>query len=144
MTSTPVLVETRLNFPAEAIWSALTDKDKMKQWYFEVPEFKLEVGFEFKYIGEDAGKKYPTSCRILAVEPGRKLVHTWSFDEFPHETIVTFELFPQGQQTLLRLTHEGLDKMPAQYPSSISAQSHREGWTQILGTLLKEFLEKQK
>lgn len=142
MSASPVVIEVTLNAPSDRVWQAITDKDKMKQWYFEVPEFKPEVGFEFKYYGgEEGGKKYPTSCKILAVVPGRKLVHTWSFDEYPHETIVTFELFPEGDRTKLRLTHEGLDTMPAQYPDTVSAKNHQEGWTYIIGTSLKQFVE---
>jgi uncharacterized protein YndB with AHSA1/START domain len=49
MGSTPVIIEVTLNAPAERVWQAITEKDKMKQWYFEVPEFKPEVGFKFKY-----------------------------------------------------------------------------------------------
>lgn len=144
MTSTPVVTEVTFNAPAGTVWQAITDKDKLNQWYFKVEDFKPEVGFEFKYYGgEEGGKRYPISCKILAVEPGRKLVHTWSYDEFPHETIVTFELFPEGNRTRLRLTHEGLDTMPAHYPDIISAKSHGEGWSFIIATQLKQFIEKQ-
>jgi uncharacterized protein YndB with AHSA1/START domain len=143
MNPSPVIIETILNAPAEAVWQAITDKNKMEKWYFKVPEFKPEVGFEFKYYGgEEGGRRYPTSCKILAVEPGRKLVHTWSYDDYPHQTIVTFELFPEGAKTKLRLTHEGLETMPPEYPG-VSAQDHREGWTHIIGTSLKQFVEKQ-
>ena len=31
------------------VWRALTEKDLMKQWYFDLPEFKAEVGFTFKF-----------------------------------------------------------------------------------------------
>lgn len=145
MNPSPVIKEVILNAPAQAVWQAITDKDKMNQWYFKVAEFKPVVGFEFKYYGgEEGGKRYPISCKILAVEPGRKLVHSWSYDDYPHETIVTFELFPQGNQTKLRLTHEGLDKMPSQYPVEVSAKNHQEGWNHIIGMQLKQFVETEK
>ena len=38
--------------------------------------------------------------------------------DYQHEGIsyVTFDLIPQGDQTLLRLTHQGLESFPADNP----------------------------
>lgn len=55
--------------------------------------------------------------------------------------IVIFELFPEGQSTRLKLTHEGLETFPADLPD-FSRESFAEGWTFIIGTALKEFVEK--
>jgi hypothetical protein len=68
----PVIQEVRVDAPVSKVWKAITDTDEMKQWYFDIKEFKPEVGFEFKYYGQKEGKKYPTSCRILEVKKERK------------------------------------------------------------------------
>ena len=47
-----VVVEELIDAPVEKVWQAITDKDKMKKWYFDLEEFKPEVGFEFQFYGE--------------------------------------------------------------------------------------------
>lgn len=47
----PVVVQRELQAPANVVWQAITDNDKMKQWYFQLPNFKAEVGFKFQFLG---------------------------------------------------------------------------------------------
>jgi uncharacterized protein YndB with AHSA1/START domain len=142
MQTVPVVKEVMLNAPAYIVWKAITDKDQMKEWYFAVPEFKPEPGFQFKYYGEKNGQKFPISGKIQAVQPERKLVHTWSYDDYPAETIVTFELFPEGDKTRLRLTHTGLENISSEH-TDVSPKNHQEGWNMIIGTSLPQYIEKQ-
>ncbi|HEY8895376.1 MAG TPA: SRPBCC domain-containing protein, partial [Niastella sp.] len=55
-------------------------------------------------------------------------------------SFVTFELYPEGNGTRLKLTHEGLETFPMN--PDFAKKNFMEGWTQIIGTSLKEFLEK--
>jgi hypothetical protein len=56
--------------------------------------------------------------------------------------LVTFELFADGDKTQLKLTHEGLETFPK--TPSFARKNFMEGWTQIIGSSLKDFVEKQK
>ena len=38
--------------PIEAVWQALTDKDRVKEWYFEIPDFAATPGHEFGFSVE--------------------------------------------------------------------------------------------
>ena len=58
MKNEPVVVERMLDAPIERVWQAITDKDQMKQWYFDLPEFKPVVGTEFSFEGGPPGKVY--------------------------------------------------------------------------------------
>jgi uncharacterized protein YndB with AHSA1/START domain len=137
----PLIKEVLVQAPVSRVWKAITDKDDMAQWYFKVPEFKAEVGFEFKFYGEDEQRQYPISLKVIEVVPGSKLAYTWNYDDFPGETVVTFELFDQGSgQTLVRLTHTGLEKLAA-HPR-VSKENHMQGWNMIVGEQLKAFVEK--
>ena len=40
-----VVIERTYNAPVEKVWKALTDVDQMRQWYFDLKEFKLERRF---------------------------------------------------------------------------------------------------
>src|SRR6266480_6255839 len=51
----PLVIERTFNAPAARVWSALTNNDEMKRWYFDLKEFKPEVGFEFQFTVEDKG-----------------------------------------------------------------------------------------
>jgi uncharacterized protein YndB with AHSA1/START domain len=43
----PVVIARTFKAQAERVWSALTNKAEMKRWYFDLKEFKPEVGFDF-------------------------------------------------------------------------------------------------
>jgi uncharacterized protein YndB with AHSA1/START domain len=107
MQNEPFVIERTYNVPVDKVWQAITDKDKMKQWYFDLKEFKPEVGFEFQFTGGPPEKTYLHLCRITEVIPGKKLTHTWKYDGYAGESFVTFELFAEGDKTRLKLTHAG-------------------------------------
>ncbi|GAB3928990.1 SRPBCC family protein [Mucilaginibacter myungsuensis] len=141
-TSEPLIVERVLNAPATKIWEALSDINKIKQWYFQLEEFKAEVGFTFEFEGGDETQVYLHRCVITEVIPGKKLAYTWAYPEFHKgESEVSFELFPEGDRTLVRITHVGLENFPSHLPS-FARESFNGGWNHILGISLKDFVEK--
>ncbi len=113
----------------------------MKSWYFDLAEFRPEVGFEFSFIGGTENKKFKHLCKITAVIKEKKLAYSWKYEGYPGESLVTFELFPEGNKTRLKLTHEGLDTFPSEIPD-FARKNFEAGWTQIIGTSLKEYIEK--
>ena len=136
----PLEIEKTYNKPIENVWHAITDKNKMKQWYFDIAEFKPEVGFEFKFYGGSEEQQYLHICKIIEVIPGKKLKHSWRYDGYPGESFVTFELFDEGDSTRLKLTHVGLDTLP-QNNKDFAIESFIKGWTYFLGTALPGYLE---
>jgi uncharacterized protein YndB with AHSA1/START domain len=137
----PFVIERTYNAPADKVWQAITDKNKMKQWYFDLEEFKPEVGFEFRFYGGSEEKQYLHICKITEVIPDKKLTHTWKYDGYPGESFVTFELFDEGDKTRLKLMHTGLETFPSDSPD-FARTSFASGWTHIIGKSLKEYLEK--
>ena len=101
--------------PIERIWDYLTDPDKRARWFAggpmePRPGGKIELFFrhenlapgetppeKFKHV-QDPGFKMPGT--ILRWEPPRVLSYT--FDE---DSVVTFELTPEGRNVVLVLTH---------------------------------------
>lgn len=135
----PLVVERTFNAPISKVWSALTNKDEINQWSFEMKEFKAELGFEFEFYGEKDGVKYFHRCVITEVIPGKKLAYSWRYEGHEGNSLVTFELFEQGKKTRLRLTHAGLESFPK--AAGFATENFTEGWTQIIGKLLKEYVE---
>ncbi len=142
MKNEPFVIERTLNASPEKVWEAITDRDQMKQWYFDIAEFKPEVGFEFTFAGESEENTYVHLCKITEVETGKKLQYSWRYDQYPGKSFVTFELFPEGNKTRLKLTHEGLETFPTDN-KDFARSSFEDGWNYIIGKSIVEFLEKQ-
>ena len=52
-----VVIERTFNAPVARVWKALTDVEEMRHWYFDLKEFKPEVGFEFEFVVEHEGNE---------------------------------------------------------------------------------------
>jgi uncharacterized protein YndB with AHSA1/START domain len=141
METKPLVVERTYNAPIQKVWKAITDREQMKEWYFELEEFKAEKGFKFQFTGGDENVQYLHECEVLFVDAPNKLSYSWRYPEYNGYSVVTWELFEEGEQkTRLRLTHEGLDSFPKNNPN-FAITSFTEGWNFILGDSLKNFVE---
>jgi uncharacterized protein YndB with AHSA1/START domain len=136
----PVFIEQLLQAPVFKVWDAISVKEQMKKWYFDLAAFEPVVGFEFQFEGGPEDRIYLHKCRISEVILLQKLSYTWRYEGYPGVSTVNFLLEPQGAGTLLRLVHEDLRTFPADNPD-FAAENFREGWTQIIQTYLKEFVE---
>ena len=130
-----VIVERSFNAPVARVWPALTDADEMRQWYFDLKEFKPEVGFEFEFVVEHEGNTYHHLCKVTEVIPQQKIAYTWSYKGEPGDSLVTFELLPDGDKTKLRLTHEGLETFPK--TPAYARKNFEAGWKGIASELEK-------
>lgn len=141
MPTSPFVIEQMLNAPAAIVWKAITDKTEMKQWYFDLTEFKPVVGFQFQFYGEGRkGEKYLHICKITEVIAEEKLTYSWRYQGYEGYSFVHFELFAEGDKTRLKLTHEGLETFPADN-QDFAKESFAEGWTYIIGTSLKKYTD---
>ena len=112
-----IIIERTYKASLEKVWQAITDQDQMKQWYFDLDDFKAVVGFEFKFPGEGVtGEKYMHLCKITEVIPHKKLQYSWRYENYEGNSLVTFELFEEGEQTRLKLTHSGVETFPQDNP----------------------------
>ena len=141
MKNEPIVIERSFQAPVARVWKAITDRDQMKEWYFDLSSFKAEPGFEFQFEGTNEGRTYLHKCRVMEVIPEKKLKYSWSYTGYQGMSFVTFELFDEGKTTRLKLTHEGLETFPQNNPD-FAKESFTAGWTYITGTSLKDFLEK--
>jgi uncharacterized protein YndB with AHSA1/START domain len=140
MKNEPYVIERTYNAPVARVWRALTNRDEMKEWYFDLKEFKAEVGFEFQFTGgEEGGEQFLHLCKVTEVIPGQKLTHSWRYDGYEGNSFVTFELFDEDGKTRIRLTHEGLETFPAL--PAFAKENFNKGWTAIIGTALKNYVE---
>jgi uncharacterized protein YndB with AHSA1/START domain len=136
-----VVIERTLDAPVARVWKALTDVGEMRSWYFDLKEFQPRVGFEFEFAVEHEGNSYHHLCKITEVIPETKIAYTWRYKGEPGDSLVTFELVPNGEKTMLKLTHEGLETFP-QTPA-FARDNFKAGWTAISAEL-QQFVENKK
>ena len=136
----PLVVERTFNASVAQVWKAITDVEAVRRWYFDLKEFKAKPGFEFQFTVEHEGFKYEHHCKVVEVIPQKKLSYTWRYQGYEGDSLVTFELFPEGEKTRLKLTHEGLDSFPKLPP--FARNNFMNGWTSLIGESLKDFVEK--
>jgi uncharacterized protein YndB with AHSA1/START domain len=137
-----IVVERKFDAPVARVWKALTDVEQMRQWYFDLKEFKPKVGFEFEFVVEHEGTTYHHLCRITEVIPQQKIAYTWRYKGEPGDSLVTFELFDEGDKTRVKLTHTGIETFPK--TPAYARKNFESGWTAIIGSSLKQFVEKKQ
>jgi uncharacterized protein YndB with AHSA1/START domain len=135
----PIVIEAVYNAAIDDVWQAITDKNKMKEWYFDVSDFKPEPVFEFRFNGGNEDKVFVHLCKIIEAIPKRKLSYSWRFEGLTGNSLLTFELFEEPKSTRLKLTHDGLETFPPD--PDLSKENFRQGWKQITGSNLKRFVE---
>ena len=137
----PIVLERTYNAPVQDVWEALINADALRQWFFNVSVFEAKTGFEFEFEGKGKeGETYLHKCVVTAVEPFRKLAYSWRYEGFEGNSLVTYELQADGNKTHIRLTHSGLETFPA--VKAFVRENFAEGWTALIGTSLKEYVEK--
>ncbi len=139
MEHSPVIVERVYNAPVSKVWTAITDKTEMKQWYFDLAEFKPEVGFKFQFMGGTEENQFLHLCEVTEVVPEEKLTYSWRYDGYEGNSFVTFELFEEGNKTRLKLTHRGLETFPDK--KDFARTNFVQGWDEIINTSLKNYLK---
>src|SRR5260370_9238393 len=129
-----VVFERTSNAPVGRVWKALTDVEEMRQWYFNLKQFKAEVGFEFEFVVEHEGTTYHHLCKVTEVIPQKKIAYTWRYKGHEDDSLVTFELFADGNETRLKLTHQGIEPFPT--TAAFARQKFEAGWTAIIDSEL--------
>ena len=141
-TDPPIIVEEIYNRPVAEVWSAITELSQMRQWFFEnIPAFEPRVGFEVSFDVVAPSRVFPHVWKIVEAIPDQKITYDWnSGDAFEGAGLVTFELFPEGNQTKIRLTN----KITRDYPTGIpefTTESCRGGWNYFIKERLKAYIE---
>lgn len=140
MSKEKITIQKKIAAPVDVIWKALTSASEMKNWYFAMEKFIPEPGFCFRMFGEKNGKFFPIRCCIIQAEKNKLLTYSWSYEEFPVETLLRFELEEDGKKTLVRVTHSGLDAFPKEM-EHLDSKHHKESWNNIIGKHLKTYAE---
>ncbi|MFJ3098611.1 SRPBCC family protein [Streptomyces hydrogenans] len=122
-----ITCEKFLPHPPAAVWRALTDPGLHARWW-AAGDVKPVVGHRFTL---DMGNFGSQPCEVTAVEDQRLLAYR--FAEGTLDTTLTWSLRPEGEGTLLVLTHAGFD-----LDSPMGRQAYEgmgKGWPHVLNRL---------
>ncbi|MDB5029571.1 SRPBCC domain-containing protein [Mucilaginibacter sp.] len=141
MDTEQIVIERTYNVSVDTVWRALTDIAQINEWFFKLEDFKPEVGFSFSFSGNDGGTVVVHECVVKEVIAGKKLAYSFIYSGYPGDSLVTYELFAEGEGTKLVLTHSNLENMLNGSPM-FAREKFVGGWTYLTGKL-KNFLEKE-
>jgi uncharacterized protein YndB with AHSA1/START domain len=122
----------------EKLWSALTDAEYMKQYWFGVHcESQWKVGSSWKMVSGEG--KILDDGEIVEAQPPRRLVIRWRHQNRPElkaegDSLCTMELEPSGAAVKLSITHT-IECEPSGLITAVSG-----GWPKIISNL-KSLLE---
>ncbi len=138
----PIVVEHTFDTSTSIIWDAITNIEKMKQWFFEnIEGFKPEVGFETKFNVVSRGRNFIHNWKITEVQPLKKITYHWNYEDYEGDSFVHFELFVQENNTLLRVTTEIIEDFTLDIPE-FKRESCEGGWNYFIKESLKNYIEK--
>ena len=89
----PIIIERTFKTTPSKLWNALTDNKEMKHWYFNLEDFRAEVGFQFQFSGGPSpDKQYLHLCEVTEVIPEQKLTYSWKYDGYAGISYVSFRM----------------------------------------------------
>ena len=131
-------LKRRLKAPPAKVFGAWTDPEKVKSWMGpgEVKVLRVEcvprVGGRYRWLMQSPdGEQHDVSGVYREFVQNQKLVFTWAWKSTPErESLVTVDIKPDGDGSLLTLTHE-------QFFDEEARDRHQGGWTRALDKLEK-------
>jgi uncharacterized protein YndB with AHSA1/START domain len=138
MSRSTFIYVTYIRATPETLWSALTDAEYMKRYWFGTHcESRWTAGSSWKMVTGDG--RIPDAGEIAEAEPPRRLVIRWQHQDKPElkaegESQCIMELEPAGSAVKLSITHT-IEREPSKFILAVSG-----AWPKIISNL-KSVLE---
>lgn len=137
----PIIVEELFDTSVESVWSAITELEHMRKWYFEnITCFKPEIGHEIEFNVETGERSYLHQWKITRVVAYKLLEYNWKYGGYIGDSFVTFELLQDREKTKLKLTHVVTEDFPEDIPE-FRRESGLAGWQYFINQRLKNYLK---
>jgi len=138
-----ISLEKILNAPIELVWKAITDKEQLKQWYFDFSEgWKLEIGSVFEWSGgEPNGKQWLHRGKMIEIIEGKKIQHSWEYPGYSGMSTVTWELVAIDDKTTKLIFSHVFDIPFDVKEPAFKTENFVAGWNHIITISLPEYLK---
>ena len=130
----PIVLEFETRAEPARSWRAMTDPDEVAQWFADVTPVD-GVGSPYRV---DFGDGSAVEGRIRALDPGHRLAYTWHWTGEGNgpTTLVTLEVEPADDGSLVRLIHDGWAEAGADEEVRNDHADYWEGYLDSLEDLL--------
>jgi uncharacterized protein YndB with AHSA1/START domain len=136
----PIIIHYTFDAPLEKVWNALSDEAALKKWYFQVENYKFEVGNEFTFYESPDTRQYLHRARFLNIIPNKLIEYTWEHPSHSKgSSVVKWEIAADGDKTNLTLTHTGTETF-ADAGKDFTRANYEMGWNSIVGNTLRNYL----
>jgi len=81
--------------------------------------------------------------KVKEVEPLKKISYEWKFGGYPGDSVVSWELFSDGEGTRIVLTHTSVETFRGDLHPDLAVHNFVAGWTDFIGKKLKDFVEEE-
>lgn len=140
-TDEPIVIHQTMSASREVVWTALTEVDKMREWYFEnIPAFEPTTGFEVRFDVQSNGRTFTHVWTVTRVDPKTAVAYRWQYEEYDGDSTVQFELSESDDGTLVVLTHTPKETFPQEIPE-FDRDACYQGWDYFIKTALKDFVD---
>jgi uncharacterized protein YndB with AHSA1/START domain len=132
-------LKRRYNAPPAKVFAAWIDPEKLARWFGPEgvtgvqADVDLRVGGRYDIKARTPTEEHKVGGVYREIVPNEKLVFTWAWQSTPdRQSVVTVVFKPDGDGTLLTLTHE-------QFFDEDARDRHQHGWTGALDKLTRMF-----
>lgn len=121
--------QTIIGASTDIVLDALLNPSKTEQYYYGFTiSGDWKVGGKYQYTQND---QVSLEGKVTELIPGKKIAMTFNGKWMPEvaahaETLVEYEIFAEGANTYLKLTHSGLEE------NSYAAAALPKGWVNII------------
>ncbi len=129
--------------PRDRVFRAWTEAAAIRNWFIEPtggewteePRVDARPGGNYRLAGRSGGKSWCIHGVYREVEPPKRLVFTWLWEDYPNpgesgDTLVTVEFRARGPETEVVLTHEG-------FANESARRDHTTGWQECFDAIAK-------
>jgi uncharacterized protein YndB with AHSA1/START domain len=135
--------ELRIDATPEVVYEVISSAEHLREWWPDGAEFDRVPGATGTVTFGDPTTPDATivPLTVLEADPPRRFVFRWAYDEGPatetNSFLVTFDLVPSGDGTLLRFKETGFRERGWEVAVLEEAYlDHVRGWNQFLPRLV--------
>ncbi len=138
--SNPIIVSQDIRCTKAKAWSAISQLEEMKKWYFEqIETFEAHIGFATQFVIHHEGKTFTHKWNVVDVQSEESISYLWRYDEYNGISKSKFTMEETDQAVRITVTCTGLETFPQDIPE-FKEESCRGGWEYFLQRL-KDYCE---
>ncbi len=140
----PIVVTHQYNASPSILWSAITQVEEMRQWYFDMLEdFQAVVGFTTSFLVENEGRQFTHQWEVKEVVVDSHIKYQWNYKEHIGDSYVLFEIEKITEsQSSLTVSCVVEEDFPDDL-KEFARESGVAGWNYLLKQRLVDYLDKR-